>query len=119
MYGQFSNNLLSKWLFSYRKSSVLFKDEGYNDSIFDWPDINRLPKGIVSLDKNILYICSHVQTEKGDFVGYLAHNNHDSEDKAISSLQEFLHVVSHSLNKKFEINVEHYSILNGITLFQM
>lgn len=88
-------------------------------SKFDWPDKKWLPKGIASLHNNTFYSLSHIQTENNDCIGYLAYNIHDNEDKAISSLQEFLNIVSQSISADFEINTEHYSLKNGIPLFQM
>lgn len=88
-------------------------------SKFDWPDKEWLPKGIASLHNNSFYSLSHIQTVNNDYIGYLSYNIYDNEDKALSSLQEFLYVVAQSISIDFEINTERYSLKNGIPLSQL
>lgn len=119
VYGRLTKRSLSTWLFSYNEASADANIMLSETSKFDWPDKEWLPKGIASLHNNTFYSLSHIQTANNDCIGYLAYNVHDNQDKAISSLQEFLNIVSQSLSVDFEINTEHYSLKNGIRLFQM
>lgn len=119
IYGRLTKRSLSSWLFSYNETSTDTNTMIRETSKFDWPDKKWLPKGIASLHNNTFYSLSHIQTENNDCIGYLAYNINDNEDKAISSLQEFLNIVSKSISADFEINTEHYSLKNGIPLFQM
>lgn len=119
VYGRLTRRSLSNWLFSYHEISTDTSIITSETSKFDWPDKEWLPKGIASLYNNTFYSLSHIQTIDNDCIGYLAYNIHDYEDKAISSLQEFLNVVAQSINVDFEINTEHYSLKNGIPLFQI
>lgn len=119
VYGKLTRRSLSSWLFSYHEISTDTSIMTNETTKFDWPDKEWLPKGIASLYNNTFYSLSHIQTIDNDCIGYLAYNIHDYEDKAISSLQEFLNVVAQSINVDFEINTEHYSLKNGIPLFQI
>lgn len=119
VYGRLTKRSLSRWLFSYNMTSTDTNTMISATSKFDLPDKEWLPKGIASLHNNIFYSLSHIQTGNNDCFGYLAYNIHDNEDKAISSLQEFLNIVTQSINVDFEINIEQYSLKNGIPLFQI
>lgn len=119
VYGKLTRSSLSNWLFSYHEISTDTNIMIGETSKFDWPDQEWLPKGIASLHNNTFYSLSHIQTVNNDCIGYLTYNIHDNEDKAISSLQEFLNIVAQSINVDFEINTEHYSLKDGIPLFQM
>ena len=119
IYGRLTKRSLSSWLFSYNEISSDTNTMISKTSKFDWPDEKWLPKGIASLHNNNFYSLSHIQTANNDCIGYLSYNIHDNEDKAISSLQEFLNIVSQSISIDWEINTESYSLKNGIPLFQM
>lgn len=119
VYGKLTRRSLSNWLFSYHEVSTDTSIMIGETSKFDWPDKEWLPKGIASLHNNTFYRLSHLQNNNNDYIGYLAYNINDNEDKAISSLQEFLNIVSQSIRVDFEINAEYYSLKNGVPLFQM
>lgn len=119
VYGKLTRRSLSNWLFSYHEISTDTSIMIGETSKFDWPDKEWLPKGIASLYNNTFYSLSHIQTVNNDCIGYLSYSIHDNEDKTISSLQEFLYVVAQSISIDFEINTEHYSLKNGIQLFQL
>lgn len=119
VYGRLTKRTLSSWLFSYNETSTDTNTMISETSKFDWPDKEWLPKGIASLHNNSFYSLSHIQTVNNDYIGYLSYNIYDNEDKALSSLQEFLYVVAQSISIDFEINTERYSLKNGIPLSQL
>ena len=62
----------------------------------------------------------YVSANNGDWFGYIALDIKDSKDARISCLQEFFSdIVASICDITIPINIEKYSIKNGIVLFRL
>ena len=117
VYGKLSRRTLRRWFFQYRypknsNEEVLVMDT----SLYDWSDIEWLPKSILSLESHNLFVLDHLQDDNNDYVGYSSYKIKDKTNKEISCLQQFLANVMDLLDGTFEIDRNDYPIINGFPL---
>ena len=87
--------------------------------MYDWPDKEWLPKAIVTLESNKYFKLEHLSAYDGDWVGYTVLNIKDSKEASISCLQEFFSdIVMSTYDDVTPIDIESYSIEDGIRLFR-
>ena len=118
VYGKLSRRTLRRWFFQYRypknsNEEVLVMDT----SLYDWSDIEWLPKSILSLESHNLFVLDHLQDDNNDYVGYSSYKIKDKTNKEISCLQQFLANVMDLLDGTFEIDRNDYPIINGFPLY--
>lgn len=119
VYGKLSRRTLRRWFFQYRypknsNEEVLVMDT----SLYDWSDIEWLPKSILSLESHNLFVLDHLQDDNNDYVGYSSYKIKDKTNKEISCLQQFLANVMDLLDGTFEIDRNDYPIINGFPLYR-
>ncbi len=85
------------WLYKYdfknRCKMISHNDDSYivSDSChLDVGDLEVIPKGIVSLEKEMFLSLSHCQDDKNDYWGYVEYEVTDMAEKRVSCLQQFL-----------------------------
>ena len=107
---------MSNWIFSY-KCPYSSTEQYYimDTDLYDWCDEEWLPNSVLTLDSNKYFKIGHVSADNGDWVGYTALNIQDNEDARISCLQEFFSDICENM---IQIDIEQYSIEDGITLFR-
>lgn len=87
-----------RWLYKYDfknrcKMISQCNDDSYivSDSChLDMGDLEVIPKGIVSLEKEMFLSLSHCQDDKNDYWGYVEYEVTDVAEKRVSCLQQFL-----------------------------
>lgn len=87
-----------RWLYKYDfknrcKMISQCNDDSYivSDSChLDMGDLEVIPKGIVSLEKEMFLSLSHCQDDKNDYWGYVEYEVTDMAEKRVSCLQQFL-----------------------------
>ena len=87
-------------------------------ALYDKPDIEWLPKSILSLESHNLFVLDHLQDENNDYIGYTSYKITDKTNKEISCLQQFLANVIDLLDGTFEIDRNDYPIINGFPLYR-
>ena len=119
VFGKLSRSLLQSWFFQYRypkntKEEILVMDT----ALYDWPDIEWLPKSILSLESHNLFVLDHLQDDNNDYIGYVSYKITDKTNKEISCLQQFFANVMDLLDGTFKIDRNDYSIINGFPLYK-
>lgn len=87
-----------RWLYKYDfknrcKMISQCNDDSYivsDISHLDVGDLEVIPKGIVSLEKEMFLSLSHCQDDKNDYWGYVEYEVTDMAEKRVSCLQQFL-----------------------------
>ena len=87
-----------RWLYKYDfknrcKMISQCNDDSYivsDISHLDVGDLEVIPKGIVSLEKEMFLSLSHCQDDKNDYWGYVEYEVTDMAEKRVSRLQQFL-----------------------------
>lgn len=119
VYGKISKNSLSNWLLSYKKESMPSGILTMDTDPYDWSDIDSMPKSIVSLESESFYLMEYYPGDNGDALYYMSYKTKDNENKRVSCLQEFfLNILNKINNKQVIINIQDYSIDEGILLFR-
>lgn len=118
VFGKLSRRSLRRW-FSLYRSPQNSNDEFYvmDTGLYDWPDIEWLPKSILSLESHNLFVLDHLQDENNDYVGYASYKITDKTNMEISCLQEFLANVMDFINGTFEVDRNDYSIKDGFPIY--
>ena len=118
VFGKLSRRSLRRWFFQYKYPKNSNEDFGVIDTeLYDWPDIEWLPKSIISLESHNLFVLNHLQDKNNDHLGYVSYKITDKTNMEISCLQEFLANVMDLLNGAFEIDRNDYSIKDGFSLY--
>ncbi len=118
VFGKVSRRSLRRWFFQYRIPKNCNDEFGVMDvELYDWSDIEWLPKSILSLESHNLFLLDHLQDENNDYVGYASYKITDKTNVEISCLQEFLANVMDMLNGAFELDRNNYSIKDGFSLY--
>jgi hypothetical protein len=118
LFGKLSRRSLRRWFFQYRNPENTNEGvEVMDTALYDWPDIEWLPKSILSLESHNLFVLDHLQDENNDYVGYTSYKITDKTNKEISCLQQFLANVIDLLDGTFEIDRNDYPIINGFPLY--
>ena len=120
VYGQLTRRKLSNWLFSYKFPKTFTEQYVVTDSyLYDWPDMDWLPNSVLALESNKYFKLDHISADNGDWVGYTALNIKDSKDASISCIQEFFSDIVMSIyDEMIPIDIESYSIEDGLELFR-
>lgn len=119
VFGKVSRRSLRRWFFQYRIPKNCNDEFGVMDvELYDWSDIEWLPKSILSLESHNLFLLDHLQDENNDYVGYASYKITDKTNVEISCLQEFLANMMDLLNGAFEIDRNDYSIKDGFPLYK-
>ena len=117
VFNSFSRRCLDKWLSPYRLSSNTV--ESVVDYIYDWPDLEWLPKSIIALKSESIYSLDYAPLDNGDAIAYLSFSTTDGCNKKISCLQELFSIILNALDSKpIEIDSQRYSFDKGIFLFR-
>lgn len=117
VYGQLSRRKMYNWLI-YNCPNTSTEQYIVTDSyMYDWPDIDWLPNSVLALDSNKYFKLCHLSADNGDWVGYTALNIKDSKNAQISCLQEFFSDIVSLCEGMMSIDIESYSIEEGIELF--
>lgn len=118
VYGKLSRRSLRRWFFQYRYPKNC--NEGFfvmDTELYDWSDIEWLPKSILSLESHNLFVLDHLQDDNSDNVGYASYKITDKTNVEISCLQQFFANMMDVLNGTFEIDINDYSIKDGFPLY--
>lgn len=119
VFGKLSRISLRRWFFQYKYPKNGNEDFFVTDTeLYDWPDIEWLPKAILSLESHNLFVLDHLQDDNNDYVGYASYKIKDKMNKEISCLQQFLANVMDLLDGTFEIDRNDYPIINGFSLYK-
>lgn len=117
VYGQLSRRKMYNWLI-YNCPNTSTEQYIVTDSyMYDWPDIDWLPNSVVALDSNKYFKLGHLSADNGDWVGYTALNIKDSKNAQINCLQEFFSDIVSLCEGMMSMDLEDYSIEDGIGLF--
>ncbi len=117
VFGKLSRRSLRRWFFQYRNPENTNEGvEVMDTALYDWPDIEWLPKSILSLESHNLFVLDHLQDDDNDFIGYASYKIADKTNKEISCLQQFLSNVTDLLDDTFEIDWNDYSIKDGFPI---
>jgi len=118
IFGKLSRRSLQSWFSKYRIPNNCNDEFLVMDTeLYDWADIEWLPKSILSLESHNLFVLDHLQDENNDYIGYASYKITDKKNVEISCLQEFLANVMDLLNGAFEIDRNDYSIKDGFSLY--
>lgn len=118
VYGQLSRRKMYNWLI-YNCPNTSTEQYIVTDSyMYDWPDIDWLPNSVLALDSNKYFKLGHLSADNGDWVGYTALNIKDGKNAQISCLQEFFSDIVSLCEGIMSIDIESYSIEEGIELFR-
>lgn len=118
VFGKLSRRSLRYWFIKYRypkKSNEEFMV--MDTALYDWSDIEWLPKSILSLESHNLFVLDHLQDVNNDYIGYTSYKIMDKTNEEISCLQQFLSNVIDLLNGIFDIDPYDYSIKDGFPLY--
>lgn len=120
VYGRLTRRTLSNWLITYKYPNISTEQYIITDSyLYDWPDMEWLPNSVLVLESNKYFKLGHISADNGDWVGYTALNIKDSKDASISCLQEFFSdIIMSTCDRTLPMNIESYSIEDGIELFR-
>ncbi len=120
VYGQLSRRKLSNWLFTYKNSNTCTEHFIATDSyLYDWSDMKWLPNSVLALESNKYFKLCHISADNGDWSGYSALSIEDSKEACISCLQEFFSdIVMSNCGSTMAMDIEKYSIEDGIELFR-
>lgn len=119
VFGKLSRRSLRHWFPLYRIPKNCNDEFLVMDTeLYDWPDIEWLPKSILSLESHNLFVLDNLQDENNDYVGYASYKITDKTNMEISCLQEFLANVMDLLNGAFEIDWNDYSLKEGFSLYK-
>lgn len=113
IFGSITLKTLERWI---RNKQIMTHDT----PLYDWSDVELLPKAILSLQSHKYFVLDHIQNDYNDWVGYASYIIKDKEKKEISCLQEFLASLMDLIDyDTLTIDINEYSLSDGFTLFQM
>lgn len=113
IFGSITPKTLERWI---RNKQIMTHDT----PLYDWSDVELLPKAILSLQSHKYFVLDHIQNDYNDWVGYASYIIKDKEKKEISCLQEFLASLMDLIDyDTLTIDINEYSLSEGFTLFQM
>jgi hypothetical protein len=121
IYDKLTYRSLKRWLFEYKYPSANADKNIVADTyLYDWPDKEWLPNSIVALESNKYFKLNHLSAYDGDWIGYSALNIKDHSNAQISCLQEFFSDILMAINGEvIPVDIEKYSIDNGVVLFRI
>jgi hypothetical protein len=121
IFGSITLKTLERWILNERLKKRPFSEIlTYGTPLYDWSDIELLPKAILSLKSCKYFVLDHIQDDYDDRVGYASYMIKDKEKKEVSCLQEFFASLVDLIEyDTFTIDINEYSISEGFTLFRM
>ncbi len=121
IFGSITPKALERWILNKRLQESLFSEIlTYDTPLYDWSDVEFLPKAILSLQSHKYFVLDHIQNDYNDWVGYASYMIKDKEKKEVSCLQEFFASLMDLIDyDSLTIDINEYSISEGFTLFRM
>ena len=121
IFGSITPKALERWILNKRLQESLFSEIlTYDTPLYDWSDVEFLPKAILSLQSHKYFVLDHIQNDYNDWVGYASYMIKDKKKKEVSCLQEFFASLMDLIDyDSLTIDINEYSISEGFTLFQM